>query len=78
MNGPIESREARTVRVGSIVTRTIKDLLTQSDVTHIGSVTESKATVGLGQQLTVWCAECRETHHWTLSPKTLITTRTER
>jgi hypothetical protein len=78
MTGAIESREASTIRVGAEVTRTIKDDLTHKDVTHVGRVTDSRGLVGLGHQIVIWCTECREAHYWTLSPKTLITTRTER
>jgi hypothetical protein len=72
MTGAIESRMASTVRVGSEVTRTI------DHVTHVGRVTDSKVLVGLGHQIVLFCTECREPHYWTVSPKTLITTRTER
>jgi hypothetical protein len=72
MTGAIESREARTVRAGSKVTRTIKD------VTHTGTVVESTATVGLGHQLVVSCKTCNEQHAWSVSPTALVTTQMER
>ena len=72
MTGAIESRQVQTVRCGSIVTRGIQGM------THRGRVIENTHTVGLGQQLIVFCTECNDRHTWTMSPSALIATQVPR